>query len=79
MIAITYLLEQKQDYEGAHEVATVTRRLFKEQNIFPEPPDEKPLLEVEQSVKDKLESETYENIISNTDSLTVKTIIDKYL
>jgi hypothetical protein len=47
LIALAYLLEQKGDYKGAHEVAVVTRRLLKEQNLFPEPPDEKPLILVE--------------------------------
>ena len=39
LIALAYLLEQKGNYNGAHEVAVVTRRLFEEQNLFPEPPD----------------------------------------
>ena len=51
LIALAYLLEQQQNYEGAFEVTTTARRLFKEQNMFPEPPDEKPLIMVENKVK----------------------------
>ncbi len=56
LIALAFLLQQEGDFEGALEVATVTRRLFQEQNIFPEPPDEKPLIRVEVSILQKLET-----------------------
>ena len=56
LIALAYLLEQQKNYPGAHEVAVVTRRLFNEQNLFPEPPDEKPLLMVEAKVKSELDA-----------------------
>ncbi|CAG5086664.1 hypothetical protein [Parvicella tangerina] len=79
LIALSYLLEQKQNYEGAHEVAVVTRRLFKEQNIFPEPPDEKPLLAVEEKVKEELDEKAYNEIKKQSDSETVKSLLDKYL
>ena len=79
LIAIAYLLEQQQNYEGAHEVAVVTRRLFEEQNIFPEPPDEKPLLAVEQKVKEKLDADTFKNISLNSTSQTVASLLKKYL
>lgn len=79
LIALAYLLEQEKNYKGAHEVATVTRRLFKDQNIFPEPPDEKPLLAVEEKVKEELSSEEYNKIKTNSTELTVKKLLDKYL
>lgn len=79
LIALAYLLEQKQDYKGAHEVAVVTRKLFKEQNIFPEPPDEKPLLAVEEKVKSELDEKVYNEIKSQSESLSVKDLLDKYL
>ena len=65
--------------KGAHEVAVVTRRLFKEQNIFPEPPDEKPLIAVEQKVKEELDAVTRRKIIKTSDSLSVSDLLEKYL
>lgn len=79
LIALAYLLEQKQDFKGAHEVAVVTRRLFKEQNIFPEPPDEKPLIAVEEKVKEVLKEKDYNEIQKLSESQTVKSLLDKYL
>jgi tetratricopeptide (TPR) repeat protein len=79
LIALAYLLEQQGNYEGAHEVATVTRRLFKEQNLFPEPPDEKPLLMVELKVKEMLEQSTLEEISKNSASESVSNLLEKYL
>lgn len=79
LIALAYLLEQKKNYAGAHEVAVVTRRLFKEQNLFPEPPDEKPLLMVEEKVQEQLEASEYEAIRSKSDSQTVASLLEKYL
>ncbi len=79
LIATAFLLDKKQDYKGAHEVATVARRLFKEQNIFPEPPDEKPLLAVEKNVKEQLGEEEYSSIAANSAGLTVADLVTKYL
>jgi tetratricopeptide (TPR) repeat protein len=79
LIALAYLLEQEGDYEGAHEVACVTRRLFKTQNLFPEPPDEKPLIEVEQSVLKNIDTETYEAIKSESNYLKVTGLLNRYL
>jgi len=79
LIALAYLLEQQGQYEGAHEVATVTRRLFKEQNIFPEPPDEKPLIQVEEKVILTLDAEVLADIVIASESETVSSLVDKYL
>jgi tetratricopeptide (TPR) repeat protein len=79
LIALAYLLEQQENYNGAHEVATVTRRLFKEQNLFPEPPDEKPLLAVEAKVKEILDSSTADEISGNSVSASVSSLLEKYL
>jgi tetratricopeptide (TPR) repeat protein len=79
LIALAYLLEQKGNYKGAHEVAVVTRRLFKEQNLFPEPPDEKPLLLVEAKVKEVLTTTTLAEISTNSVSASVSSLLDKYL
>ncbi len=79
LIALAYLLEQEQNFEGAHEVATVTRRLFKEQNIFPEPPDEKPLLAVEAKVQKELSEESYNQINEASLEETVGSLLNKYL
>jgi tetratricopeptide (TPR) repeat protein len=79
LIALSYLLEQQQNYEGAHEVATVTRRLFEEQHLFPEPPDEKPLLEVEAKVKEMLEPTVFNEISRNSTSESVSSLLEKYL
>ena len=79
LIALAYLLEQEGSYEEAHEVATVTRRLFKEQNLFPEPPDEKPLLIVEKKVKEFLDKITLDSISNESDSATVSSLLTKYL
>ncbi|MCK5846443.1 MAG: hypothetical protein KAG84_03320 [Bacteroidales bacterium] len=79
LIALAYLLEQQENYRGAHEVATVTRRLFKEQNLFPEPPDEKPLLMVELKVKQMLQPSVLEEISDNSVSESVSDMLDKYL
>ena len=79
LIALAYLLEQQGNYKGAHEVAEVTRRLFKEQNLFPEPPDEKPLLMVELKVKQMVEHSTLEEISKNSTSESVSNMLEKYL
>ncbi len=79
LIALAYLLEQEGNYKGAHEVANVTRRLFKEQNIFPEPPDEKPLLQVELKVKEMLKQSKLEEISEVSASASVSTLLEKYL
>ncbi len=79
LIALAYLLEQEHNYNGAHEVASVTRRLFKEQNIFPEPPDEKPLLTVEKAIQENLDETTRQKISEASTSESVKSLLDKYL
>ena len=79
LIALAYLLEQQKNYKGAHEVAEVTRRLFKEQNLFPEPPDEKPLLMVELKVKEMLKDSTLEEISEISASESVSDLLIKYL
>jgi len=79
LIALAYLLEQKGNYNGAHEVAVVTRRLFEEQNLFPEPPDEKPLLMVEAKVMQMLTAEVLEEIRTKSQSQSVHGLLGKYL
>lgn len=79
LIALAYYLEQQDNYEGAHEVAVVTRRLFKEQNLFPEPPDEKPLLAVEEQVKQNLNETILKEISENSSSISVTNLLEKYL
>ena len=79
LIALAYLLEQKGNYNGAHEVAVVTRRLFEEQNLFPEPPDEKPLLMVEAKVIQMLADEVLEEIRTTSVSQSVDGLLEKYL
>lgn len=79
LIALAYLLEQERNYIGAHEVASVTRRLFKEQNIFPEPPDEKPLLAVEKAIQENLDEATRQKISDASTSESVKSLLEKYL
>lgn len=79
LIALAYLLEQEGDYEGAHEVAVVTRRLFKEQGLFPEPPDEKPLIEVEEKVRVELGEEKLEEIRVVSEDISVVDLLDIYM
>lgn len=79
LIALAYLLEQQENYRGAHEVATVTRRLFKEQNLFPEPPDEKPLLAVEAKVNAMLDPANKEKISTASESQSVSSLLERYL
>lgn len=79
LIALAYLLEQEGNLEGAHEVATVTRRLFQEQNIFPEPPDEKPLINVEASILDNLGTAKLETIKNESLNQSVNGLLAKYL
>lgn len=79
LIALAHLLEQQQNYTGAHEVATVTRRLFKEQNLFPEPPDEKPLLAVETKVSEMLDSAERDKITKASANQTVTSLLEKHL
>ena len=79
LIALAYLLEQKGNYNGAHEVAVVTRRLFEEQNLFPEPPDEKPLLMVEAKVVKMLTAEVLEKISAASMTQSVNVLLEKYL
>ena len=79
LIALAYLLEQKGNYKGAHEVAVVTRRLFEQQNLFPEPPDEKPLLMVEAKVIQVLADEVLEEIRTTSVSQSVNGLLEKYL
>ena len=79
LIALAYLLEQKGNYKGAHEVAVVTRRLFEEQNLFPEPPDEKPLLMVEAKVAKMLTAEVLEKISAASMTQSVNVLLERYL
>ena len=79
LIALAYLLEQEGDIKGALEVATVTRRLFEEQNIFPEPPDEKPLISVEISILHKLEPDKIKTIGNESLNQSVNGLLAKYL
>lgn len=79
LIAMAYWLEQQQEYEAAHEVAVVTRKLFKEQNLFPEPPDEKPLLMVESKVANELDSATLSEISKKAQTQTVGGLLEKYM
>ncbi|MFT5479808.1 MAG: tetratricopeptide (TPR) repeat protein [Bacteroidia bacterium] len=79
LIALAYLLEQQKNYRGAHEVAVVTRRLYKEQHLFPEPPDEKPLIKVELKVKEVLDPSVFEGISKKSVSASVPSLLDKYL
>lgn len=79
LIALAYLLEQEGDYEGAHEVAAVTRRLFEEQNLFPEPPDEKPLIGVEESVESELALGLRDEIRTASEDVSVNNLLEKYL
>lgn len=79
LIALAYLLEQQGNYEGAQEVALVTRRLFSEQNLFPEPPDEKPLLMVEAKVEEELSDENLTRIEVIASNQTVNGLLEKYL
>ena len=79
LIALAYLLEQQGNYTGAHEVATVTRRLFKEQNLFPEPPDEKPMIAVEDKVSQVLDSATLVDIRTRSYTQSVSGLLAKYL
>ena len=79
LIALAYLLEQEGDFKGALEVASVTRRFFKEQNIFPEPPDEKPLIGVEKSILKKLKPEMIKKIKKESLNQSVSGLVRKYL
>ena len=79
LIAIAYLLEQQGNFISAYEVTQVTRRLFKEQNIFPEPPDEKPLIMVEAKVKKMLDQLTLDEISEKSTSESVASLLEKYL
>lgn len=79
LIALSYLLEQQGNYEGAHTVAVVTRRLFEEQNLFPEPPDEQPLLRVEEKVKEELDPTIFDAISAASAKESVASLLDKYL
>ena len=69
----------KKQYAAAHEVAVVTRRLFKEQNLFPEPPDEQPLLLVEQKVHQMLTTEELKRIRTNAATTSVTDLLQRYL
>ena len=79
LIAVAYLLEQQQNYEGAYEVTVVTRRLFDEQSLFPEPPDEKPLLMVEEKAQEMLDQSTLDEVRENSTSESVSSLLEKYL
>ena len=79
LIALAYLLEKEGNYEGAIEVSTVIRRLFKEQNVFPEPPDEKPLLFVEKSTDKKVDKISRNEIIERSYNESVNSLLNKYL
>lgn len=79
LIAMAYWLEQQHHYEAAHEVAVVTRNLFKEQNLFPEPPDEKPLIMVEEKVANELDAISFDKIKTQAKSQSVNSLLAKYL
>ena len=79
LIALAFLLEQQNNLKGATEVAAVARRLFEEQNIFPEPPDEKPLKAVEARIEKELEEEAVEEIVGQAANENVRSLLAKYL
>ena len=79
LIALAYLLEQEGDFKGALEVASVTRRLFKEQIYFREPPDEKPLIGVEKSIINKLKPELIKKIEKESLNQSANGLLAKYL
>ena len=79
LIALAYILEQEGDFNGAMEVASVTRRIFKEQNIFPEPPDEKPLIGVEKSLLNRLKPDMIKKIKKRSLIQSVNSLLAKYL
>ena len=79
LIALAYILEQEGNFNGAMEVSSVTRRLFKEQNIFPEPPDEKPLIGVEKSILNKLKPNIINKIKKQSLTQSVNSLLAKYL
>lgn len=72
-------MEQQGEFIEAYEVTQVTRRLFKEQNIFPEPPDEKPLIMVEAKVKKEINQKKLDEISKKSTSETVSSLLEKYL
>ncbi|WP_297690909.1 hypothetical protein [uncultured Eudoraea sp.] len=79
LIAVSNLLFHKNDLHGAAEVSMAARRLFKEQNIVPDPADEKPLKKVEEDYKTTLLQETQDSLKISSATMTVDSIIRKYL
>tara|TARA_B100000963_G_scaffold335982_1_gene330617 strand:+ start:192 stop:914 length:723 start_codon:yes stop_codon:yes gene_type:complete len=79
LIALAFLLEKEGNYEGAYEVCVVARRLFNEQNIFPEPPDEKPLFFVEKICEKKVDKRSRNEIIERSYNESVNSLLERYL
>jgi tetratricopeptide (TPR) repeat protein len=79
LIAIANILLHQGDLVGAAEVSLVARRLFKEQNIIPDPADEKPLYIVEEVFENNLSPVVKDSLTNAAMNLSVKSILDKYL
>ena len=79
LIAIANLLFYKNDINGAAEVSMAARRLFKENNIIPDPADEEPLVRVEKKYKKELPQNVQDSLKFAAESLTVEAILSKYL
>lgn len=79
LIPIANLLLHKNDLYGAAEVSIASRRLFKENDIVPDPADEEPLLRVEEKYKKELSQNVQDSLKVTAESLTVDSILTKYL
>lgn len=81
LIALAYLLDEQGDAAAAHRVSVSTRKLFEAQHIFPEPPDEQPLLAVEAHVKSVLPESEYAAIAQAVadQEVSANALVEKYL
>jgi len=79
LIALVYLLEKEDRLESAAKVAFACRRLFKSENIIPDPADEAPLKDVERKIETSLPRDMKEQISIFSQSLSCQDIVEAYL
>lgn len=79
LIGLAHLLSAEGNVEGAAEVAFACRQLLKENNIVPDPADEKPLEETVQLVQRSLSKDDISRLKIATEQASCRQLVAKFL
>lgn len=79
LIAVAYLLGKRGDLQDAATTVYVTNRLFKEQDIVPDPADARPFREIEKLTQGKLSPTILDSLKSVSTTLTVHDLLQEYI